>query len=206
MFANDLIDTAAAAHEKSDEPMPRSSQTYKPDHELESKIRANARYSNGKKLVCRIDKVTEELYDGISTAVNVMDVAPFAMEARAQDPEDVTLAILLCFPRVAENTIDQLTFEPPGRKRYTTELWPVFVNSTRACDQLLRALAIPVAPTPVYLLELLARWLERCTRAHAATFSAHDRRRVLAYRSKTLRCLFLRTAGQSRVIGCDIGE
>lgn len=69
-----------------------------------------------------LDKVTEELYDGISTAVDVMDVAPIDMEARAQDPDDVTLAILLCFPRVAENAIDQLMFEPPGRKCYTTEL------------------------------------------------------------------------------------
>lgn len=160
MFANDHVSTRA--REMSDEsplppPPPSSSQAYEPDHELESKIRANARYSTGEKLSRRTDKVTEELYADISTAVDVMDVAPIAMEARAQDPEDVTLAILLCFPRVAENAIDQLTFEPPGRKCYTTELWPVFVNSTRACYQLFRALAIPVAPSPAYLLELLAR-------------------------------------------------
>lgn len=156
LFANDHVSTPT--REKSDgSPSPQSSETYKPDHELESKIHANARYSTGKKLSRRTDKVTQELYAGISTAVDVMDVAPIAMEARAQDPEDVTLAILLCFPRVAENAIDQLTFEPPGRKCYTTELWPVFVNSTRACYQLFRALAIPVAPSPAYLLELLAR-------------------------------------------------
>ncbi|KAE8287285.1 hypothetical protein D5F01_LYC13323 [Larimichthys crocea] len=36
-------------------------------------------------------------------------------------------------------------------------IWPVFVNATRACYQLYKALALPVSPSLMYTLELLAR-------------------------------------------------
>lgn len=45
----------------------------------------------------------------------------------------------------------------PDLRKFSGKIWPVFVNPSRACYQLYRALALPVSPSPVYTLELLAR-------------------------------------------------
>lgn len=45
----------------------------------------------------------------------------------------------------------------PNTRKFLGRIWPVFVNSTRVCYQLFKALALPVSPSPVYTLELLAR-------------------------------------------------
>lgn len=78
-------------------------------------------------------------------------------EARAQCPEALAAALVLCFPRVASSAQGGLTLRAPVASVYANRPWPVHVNSTRACYALFKHLAIPPAPSPVYLLEVLAR-------------------------------------------------
>lgn len=123
--------------------------------ELENALLANGSYYAGESFN-RADKVEDDTFNDIPTVLDLAESLPSgAQETRPQDPETATAAILLCFPRVAETAVSQLTFEPPAWQ--TSKLWPVFVNSTRACYQLFRALDLPVSPSPPYLLELLAR-------------------------------------------------
>lgn len=134
-------------------------QDYNLPIDLETALRTNAQYSAGDSFVGPADKVEADAFDDIPIAVHTVQSIPSGTkDVRPQDPEDVTAAILLCFPRVAEAAVSQLSFEPPTR--HASKLWPVFVNSTRACYQLFRALDIPVSPNPTYLLELLARGWE----------------------------------------------
>eukprot|EP00063_Salmo_salar_P050491 XP_014025326.1 PREDICTED: uncharacterized protein LOC106584481 [Salmo salar] len=93
----------------------------------------------------------------ICTAVDVLPKGPDNMEARAQEVDVIARALVLCFPRVATSALDELTLRAPNTLRFSARIWPVFVNSTRACYQLFKALALPVSPSPVYILELLAR-------------------------------------------------
>ena len=93
----------------------------------------------------------------ISISVDVLTEASDTMEARAQDVDTIVQALVSCFPRVSALALDQLTLMTPNTKKFSGLIWPVFVNSTRACYQLFKALALPVSPSPVYILELLAR-------------------------------------------------
>lgn len=93
----------------------------------------------------------------IFTTVNVLNKAPEHMEAKAQRVDTITGALLLCFPRVSPSALEDLRIPVPGMRRFADRMWPVFVNPTRACYQLFRALALPVSPSPMYLLEILAR-------------------------------------------------
>ena len=53
--------------------------------------------------------------------------------------------------------MDDLTLKAPNTREFSGRIWPVFVNSTRTCYQLFKALALPVSPSSQYTLELLAR-------------------------------------------------
>ncbi|KAA8577486.1 hypothetical protein FQN60_008548 [Etheostoma spectabile] len=93
----------------------------------------------------------------ISNAVDVLTNVPDTMEARAQGVNAIAHALVSCFPRVAALSLKDLTLKAPNTGEFSGRIWPVFVNSTRTCFQLFRALTLPVSPSPEYTLELLAR-------------------------------------------------
>ncbi len=95
------------------------------------------------------------------TPPTVFNAPSYGMEARAQDPEVVSQALVVCFPKVAASALCDLTFKAPKDPQFSGKIWLVFMNSTRACYQLFRALALPMSPSPVYTLELLVRGWRR---------------------------------------------
>lgn len=125
------------------------------NRELLQLIIQNDRFSPKRKTV--VYPIRSEDDVNICTAVDVLPKAPDNMEARAQEVDVIARALVLCFPRVATSALDELTLRAPNTLRFSARIWPVFVNSTRACYQLFKALALPVSPSPVYILELLAR-------------------------------------------------
>lgn len=126
-----------------------------PDPEMVEVIKRNVRFSQERDSVIYTNTREEDF--NISTAVDVLSKVSEAMEARAQELHVITKALVSCFPRVAVSALEDLTLQTPATRRFSGRIWPVFVNSTRACYQLFKALALPVSPSPVYTLELLAR-------------------------------------------------
>lgn len=126
-----------------------------PAPELLEVIRRNDRFSPKREPA--VYPIAREDDFNISTAVDVLTKAPDAMEARAQEVQVIARALVSCFPRVAASALDDLTLKAPNTRKFSGRIWPVFVNPTRACYQLFKALALPVSPSPVYTLELLAR-------------------------------------------------
>lgn len=161
MFANDHLPVVSKTT-KGEHPKHRyDNGGPDPNHELLQFIIQNGRFSPKRERVLYPIR-NEDDFD-ISTAVDVLTKAPGDMEARAQEVDVIARALVLCFPRVAASALSDLTLRTPNTLRFSARIWPVFVNSTRACYQLFKALALPVSPSPVYTLELLARgW--RCMR------------------------------------------
>ncbi|KAI4792901.1 hypothetical protein KUCAC02_033096 [Chaenocephalus aceratus] len=126
-----------------------------PDPRLLDSIMRNERFSPERKPVIYPTATGEDF--GISTTLDVLTEAPGAMEARAQEVPVIARALVSCFPRVAVDALEELTLKAPNTCKFAHNTWPVFVNSTRACYQLFKALALPVSPSPVYVLEMLAR-------------------------------------------------
>lgn len=95
-------------------------------------------------------------YDNICRDVTVLDTARFAnREALPDKPACIAAHILLHYPRVSESAIKQLSFVLPTRKSYLGIFWPEFVNATRACYSIYKAISLPPAPNPVYVMDLL---------------------------------------------------
>ncbi|KAJ8009928.1 hypothetical protein DPEC_G00069250 [Dallia pectoralis] len=132
-----------------------------PDPELLEVIRQNYRFSpkRGSVLypIASVDSIK------ISTAVDVLNKTRGAMEARAQEVDVVARALVSYPPRVAASALEDLTLKAPNTPLFSDRIWPVFVNPTRACYKLFKALALPVSPSPMYTLELLARAWRRVT-------------------------------------------
>lgn len=168
VFANDHIPVCSGTVSKTD--AGEDAESLEPCPELLELVVRNARFAPKRQLVV-YQPPKQEYFDNISTALDVMAEVSEAEEARAQDVESVTLALVSCFPRVAESALPDLTFNPPEIPERVLEIWPLFVNSTRACYQLYRALAIPASPSPVYVLELLARGWRRVGRETLKRFT-----------------------------------
>ena len=155
IFANDHLPVASEYQRSA-----ISNDRYKnggpsPDPELLEVIMQNDRFSPKRQPV--VYPIAREDDFNISTAVDVLSKATEATEARAQEVDVIARALVSCFPRVAASALDNLTLKVPNTRRFSGRIWPVFVNSTRVCYQLFKALALPVSPSPVYTLELLAR-------------------------------------------------
>ena len=133
------------------------------DPELIEVLEQNKRFTVKRGLSVNCPIVVKGDKVNISTAVNVLLKAPDTMEARAQEQNKIVRAIVSCFPRVAASALESLTLKAPNTHRFLGVVWPVYVNATRACYQLFEALALPVSPSPVYVLELLARGFRRVT-------------------------------------------
>lgn len=111
--------------------------------------------------VSRITKINsldvpEVYYSNMCRAVSVNDkLQSVDDEALPDDPIDVALSIVLNYPRVSESAVDQLRFAVPTRDTYLGKYWPEHVNATRACYPLYKTLALPPAPNPAYVVDLL---------------------------------------------------
>nr|BBA49240.1 hypothetical protein [Oryzias latipes] len=100
---------------------------------------------------------------GSGTPVALAEI-PSHTEARAQDPEAIAAAIALHFPKVSPCALDRLSLKVPRPSSLRADaslFWPVFVNPTRSCHKLFKALALPASPSPAYALETLARGWRR---------------------------------------------
>lgn len=133
-----------------------------PDSDLLQLVERNERFSRYRDPV--VYSIVREDDFNISIAVEVLDTAPEAVEARAQEVDVIAQAIVSCFPRVAALALDNLTLKVANTRKFWGRVWPLFVNSTRMCYRLFRSLALPVSPSPVYMLELLARGWRCITR------------------------------------------
>ncbi|KAK7878290.1 hypothetical protein WMY93_031109 [Mugilogobius chulae] len=159
MFAIDHLPSFKLQSDSEETTHPQSQMTaaIKPDALLLKAIASNAMRSPGPKCDTRDPDV-----EGVETICvpcpwGALEKVPASAEAAPQSAPEKALAIVLCFPRVATSALEQLTFEVPSREKFSLGVWPVFVNPTRACYQLVRSLALPSSPNPTYVLELLAR-------------------------------------------------
>lgn len=101
-------------------------------------------------------RVTDNNYENICCAASAVGTSQSAVnEALPDDPDRVALCIALNYPRVAESAVDQLGFDLPARDTYRGIYWPEYVNATRACYPLYKTLALPPAPNPAYVVDLL---------------------------------------------------
>ncbi|KAL0961663.1 hypothetical protein UPYG_G00353160 [Umbra pygmaea] len=155
MFANDHLPLVSKIPSDAISQHRYDSRGPDPEPELLEIIRRNDRFFPRREPV--VYPAPREDDFAMSTAVDVLTKAPDAVEARAQELDVIARALVSCFPRVAASALDDLTLKTPSTRKFSGRLWPVFVNSTRACYQLFKGLALPVSPSPVYTLELLAR-------------------------------------------------
>ena len=157
MFANDHLPAENASDTDAVELKSTTDEAIDP--EVVEVISRNARFFCKREPV--VYPVAREDDFGISAAVDVMAKAPESMEARAQEVAVIARALVSCFPRVAASALDDLALKVSNAHAFSDRIWPAFVNSTRVCYQLFKALALPVSPSPLYTLELLARGWRR---------------------------------------------
>ncbi|TKS75711.1 hypothetical protein D9C73_010128 [Collichthys lucidus] len=161
MYANDHLpvvvsETTTGAATLSREG--RASDDLAPDSALLEAIARNDRFSSPKRepvVVCSSAKQVDDVNISMVAVDVLTETTSTATEARGQDVDVIARALVSCFPRVAVSALHRLTLNVPESRKCSGRIWPLFV--TRACYQLYKALALPVSPSPMYTLELLAR-------------------------------------------------
>ena len=93
---------------------------------------------------------------GASPCVLKEAQAPFSESAPA-DPLTISECLTNCYPIVATQQLNLLDPNTGGSAQFSGHLWPIFVNRTRRCYSLFRALALPTQPASAYLLEILVQ-------------------------------------------------
>ncbi|TKS64993.1 hypothetical protein D9C73_027785 [Collichthys lucidus] len=138
----------------------RASDDLAPDSALLEAIARNDRFSSPKRepvVVCSSVKQVDDVNISMVAVDVLTETTSTGTEARGQDVDVIARALVSCFPRVAVSALHRLTLNVPESRKCSGRIWPLFVNATRACYQLYKALALPVSPSPMYTLELLAR-------------------------------------------------
>ena len=104
----------------------------------------------------RYNTIKDTFLRGAPSSVSRQARPPFSDSAPA-NAATISETLTTCFPVVATAQLNSLDPNTGGSDRFSGNLWPVFVNRTRRCYPLFRALAFPVEPAPAYLLETLAQ-------------------------------------------------
>ena len=78
-------------------------------------------------------------------------------EAAPADTMTISEILTTCYPIVSTKQLNSLDPNTGGSDQFSGNLWPIFVNRTRRCYPLFRALAFPTQPASAYLLEILVQ-------------------------------------------------